>query len=593
MSESRPSEEKGPGMPGMIRTIRLVKIAVAATLVLLSCAVVPTWVRAVLTDPQIGRIRLGFLIALHSGYLAVLAIALLGLVVLGWLCWRQWRSPSRRVHPALARGLISCMAILTALGLAEITAAIWLRWTHRVPVLPVSIPAEPESTPNLPTRLGSDEHGAVLIVVVGESSAEGVPYREYLSVGEIVAWQLRKAIPGRTFRVENQAQSGTRLEQMHQKLATLTHRPDAIIVYAGHNEFYARHGWTDEVSPYYVEGPIVYAPPFKKIAERFSPLVRMIDEAIDQELVARSPPRVVRRLIDAPSHTAQEHAELLADFRSRMEAIVSYCQQIGALPILVAPPGNDAGFEPNRSILPPETPRAQREAFASAFEKARALEKTDPAGSIAAYRGLIERYPGFAESHFRLARLLEASGEYEEAYRQYIEARDLDGHPFRCLTSFQDVYREMASKYKAILIDGQAVFHDRHPHGMLDDYLFNDGFHPSLEGHVALAEAILAALRARRAFGWPEAVPAPRIDLTECAAHFGVGTKAWKAVCNFARSFYELTAQLRHDPSERNTKKERYYNAMKLLDYGRDADSLDLPGVGCRPVRLRIKRLAP
>ena len=208
----------------------------------------------------------------------------------------------------------------------------------------------------------------------------------------------------------------------------------------------------------------------------------------------------MRRLIDAPSHTAREHAELLADFRNRLEQIVSYCRQIGALPILVPPPGNDAGFEPNRSILPPETPRAEREAFALAFQEARAREKTDPAGSIAAYRLLIERQPGFAESHFRLARLLEARGDDEEAYRRYIAARDLDGHPFRCLTSFQDVYRELASRYEAILVDGQAVFHARHPHGMLDDYLFNDGFHPSLEGHVALAEAILKALQAQGGF---------------------------------------------------------------------------------------------
>jgi lysophospholipase L1-like esterase len=293
---------------------------------------------------------------------------------------------------------------------------------------------------------------------------------------------LRRAIPGRTFRVENQARPGTRLEQMHQRLAKLTHRPDAIIIYAGHNEFYARHAWTHEVSAYYLDDQSLLAPVlFRKIAGRFSRLVRLID-AIDREQVAAPPPRIVRRLIDAPSHTSQEHAELLADFRNRMEAIVSYCRQIGALPILILPPGNDADFEPNRSILPPECPRAEREAFAHAFEEARAREEADPAGSIAAYRVLIERQPGFAESHFRLARLLEARGRYEEAYLHYIEARDIDGHPLRCLSSFQNVYREMASKFKAILIDGQAVFHSRHPHGMLDDYLFNDGFHPSLKG---------------------------------------------------------------------------------------------------------------
>ena len=86
---------------------------------------------------------------------------------------------------------------------------------------------------------------------------------------------------------------------------------------------------------------------------------------------------------------------------------------------------------------------------------------------------------------------------------------------------------------------------------MLDDYLFNDGFHPSLEGHVALAEAILKALQARRAFGWPEAVPAPTIDLAECAAHFGVGAAAWKDVCYVAGSVLQARgpAPLRSAPS--------------------------------------------
>jgi hypothetical protein len=201
---------------------------------------------------------------------------------------------------------------------------------------------------------------------------------------------------------------------------------------------------------------------------------------------------------------------------------------------------------------------------------------------------LIERQPGFAECHFRLGRLLEARGRYEEAYLQYIAARDLDGHPLRCLSSFQNVYREMASKYKAILIDGQAVLHSRHPHGMLDDYLFNDGFHPSLEGHIALAEAVLAALKARGAFGWPESAPPPRIDLAECAAHFGLGTAAWRHVCEFAGWFYEHTAPLRYDSTERQAKRERYIAGLRLLESGKDADSLNLPGIGLRPVRLRI-----
>ena len=38
----------------------------------------------------------------------------------------------------------------------------------------------------------------------------------------------------------------------------------------------------------------------------------------------------------------------VADFHRRLEAIVTDCERIGCLPILIIPPGNDAS-EPNQS----------------------------------------------------------------------------------------------------------------------------------------------------------------------------------------------------------------------------------------------------
>ena len=113
----------------------------------------------------------------------------------------------------------------------------------------------------------------------------------------------------------------------------------------------------------------------------------------------------------------------------------------------------------------------------------------------------------------------------------------------RCPTPFQDVYRELAARHDSILVDGQAVFHSRHPRGLLDDSLFNDGMHPSFEGHVMLAESILEELKRRGAFGWPSSLAAPRIDPDECAGHFDITTATWKEVCRFAAGFYRTTSR--------------------------------------------------
>ncbi len=162
--------------------------------------------------------------------------------------------------------------------------------------------------------------------------------------------------------------------------------------------------------------------------------------------------------------------------------------------MLVVPPSNDAGFDPNRSFLPAETTRDEREAFARDFLAARRSEDSQPARAIKLYRTLLDRQPGFAETHYRLGLLLDHAGAWDEAYRHYVAARDLDGLPMRCLSSFQQVYRDVAAKQQCILVDGQELFHAIGPHGLLDDHLFHDAMHPSLLGHIALAQGIVDAL---------------------------------------------------------------------------------------------------
>ena len=167
-------------------------------------------------------LAIGFLEAFLAGYFIVLTAVVLAMVILGSVVWRS-RSRSKA-----ARWLLLCGSIVLGLVMAEAAAAVWLSWIHRLPSLPhrFAEPAHPD-----------DE---ILIVVIGESSALGVPYDDWLSVGTIVGRELQKAIPAHHFRVEVLAEKGATLEAMHLKLARLTRRPDALIVFSGHNEFLAR-----------------------------------------------------------------------------------------------------------------------------------------------------------------------------------------------------------------------------------------------------------------------------------------------------------------------------------------------------------------
>jgi tetratricopeptide (TPR) repeat protein len=565
------------------RWLRLAALGVLAALaiVLVLVAREYTWL-----VPRSLRRRVSgwFLRSLLLLYPPLAVLALAGTALLPWFLVRHRERPQRALF---ARLLALCVACLVGLAATEAGAWAWRARAHRYPRLPLEFPREPASSGATPGE-NEDDREPAEIVVIGESSALGVPYNEPYhpmpgpSVGMIVGWQLERAIPGRRFHVDVRAVAGSTLEQEHRRLAGLKRRPDVLVVYAGHNEFHSRFAWERTVPP---EPTGALGKALRRITAPDTPLTRLIREEIARNGVDTGPSqKITRRLVDRALCTHAERAELLADFRNRLEAITTYCERIGALPVLIIPPGNDAGYEPNRSVALDPLTEAEIEALTREFEAARALEATDPARAVARYREFLHRQPGFSEAHYRLARLLEQTGDYDAAYREYILARDDDGFPQRCPTDFQDAYRTVAARHaSSLLIDGQAVFRALSPHRILDDHLFHDGQHPALIGHVALAQAVLEGLHVRRVFGWTADVPTPAIEPAECAAHFGIDAERWAYVCMGSARFYERMAYVRYDPSLRLSWMVRYVEAMRAILAGRAVEDIGIPGLGTRP----------
>ena len=220
------------------------------------------------------------------------------------------------------------------------------------------------------------------LVILGESSAEGVPYSNWVSIGSILAWKMSQVVPGRPIRARVIARSGDTLEWQHRELANLPRRPDLLIIYCGHNEFTSRLADSRKLAYYFDEWLPTGWDMLVERLERSSPVCGLIHETAEKCRIAIPPGYSGRRkLVDVPFYSSTEYNTLLADFRRRLEAIVSYAEQVGALPVLILPAANDAGFEPSRSFLPATTTRSQRESFQREFMAARRLETEDPDAS--------------------------------------------------------------------------------------------------------------------------------------------------------------------------------------------------------------------
>lgn len=522
------------------------------------------------------RMIVGFLSAVLVLQIAILIVAPIASLLLGMLVYR-----ARRQHGSTlwtARPLLLAVSCLVGFGLLEAGAVAQRAWTHRYPALPTRFPENDQS------RAGSTERGSIHILVIGESTALGQPYDAWLSVGAIVGWKLAGVFPGRRVSVDVWARKGANLEQMRLRLATLRRRPDAVLIYSGHNEFQSVFPW-GRVVPHYLDEsqPASLTSRLERFG-RVTNLGRLICDTIESQRLDTAPsPKVTRSLVDVPSYTHDEAAQLLARYHDHLHAITAYCNRIGAVPILVVPAGNDAGYEPNRSVLAPETSRSKREEFARQFQYARRMEAVDPSRSLALYRSLADQQPGFAETHYRLARMLERSGDWSGASRHFTLARDLDGMVQRCTTPFQDACREVGEKHHCVLIDGPSVLSKLVPDGILDDRLFHDAHHPTLFAYITLAQEVLNGLRARRAFGWPVEIDVPVIDPDDCATQFKVGTAAWATVLEHSSVWYRASAYFRHDPSDRLARSRQLAEAARRIALGTSPEATGVPGLGSRP----------
>lgn len=559
-STSLPSSTSAPRKYTVAWFLRLLGLATPVAVFALVIAVGPAWFSE---QPRAFR-RLAIercLRGLLAGQTALFVVGIFGTPVCGWLMLRAWRKRARR--PIVERGFLLGLSCLVALLGLEVGAMAWRAWIQRPPRLPTSFAPSPP-----------DEYR---IVVLGGSSALGEPYRPWLSVGQIVAWKLGEAVPSRRFVCEILAWLGHSLEQQHRKLAEIERRPDAVIIYSGHNEFAARFG--EERDAAFAADPGNRMTQLVYEAASISRFRRFCREILSRNRIDTPPLSGRHHLIDPPVCSQWESKEVLADFQTRLEAIVSYCDQIGALPILIVPPANEARYEPNRSTVPSWVSTAERQRLASEFERARAGGSRDPDASAALYESILSRHPGFAEAHFRLAELLERQGRFPEARDHYLRALDDDGLPIRCPPPLRAAYAEVASRHpRAILIDGPQELRKLSPNGLLGDEMISDTHHPTFRGYLTLAGAVLRELARRKSLEGLSTIDLP-LDGHECARHFCMGADAWATACDRTSVHYQRVAGYRYDPAARLRRSWRYAEAARQIRLGTPIEDIALPGI--------------
>lgn len=308
--------------------------------------------------------------------------------------------------------------------------------------------------------------GTFRIFVQGGSTAEGYPYGYGASPAGMLQQRLQRTFPDRRIEVVTTAMSAvTSYTLLDFSGEILEQRPDAIVIYAGHNEYVGILG----VGSGFSAGrrrPVVLS--FLRLKDlRLFQLTQRALSALRPQRPPRGGRSLMATIVDEKKipYGSPLYRRGLEQYRANLRALLRRYRRAG-VPVFI---GTVVSNERDQPPFIGED----------------------------------------ARRHFLRGRRLEALGRYREARQAYLAAKDRDELRFRAPEEINDILRETAAEQGAHVVEVRQAFVRAARHGIVGHDLMLEHLHPNLEGYFVMADAFYEALRAQGMIG-PWDAPVPR-----------------------------------------------------------------------------------
>lgn len=308
------------------------------------------------------------------------------------------------------------------------------------------------------------------IFVLGSSTALGFPYDENLMFTRILEERLQDSYPERHVEVINTAltaiNSFTLLDFTDEILAQ---EPDAILIYAGHNEFYGAMG----------VGSVEKTFSSHSISLLHCKLLKFRIYQLIRNLIAG--------IVDLRSGDNTNHGVKgsLMKVIARSEPI-PYKEEVYNRGIEI--------YEKNVSKILQQARRKKVPVFIS--ELVSNVKDLEPFCSTVANKNplAIDVYKAAVES--------EKSSDFDLARTNYDYAKDLDCIRFRASEDINEVVRKLAEEHNATMVAMKASFFEEvSPNKIIGENLLTEHVHPNIEGYFLMADAFFFYLAESKLLG--------------------------------------------------------------------------------------------
>ena len=304
--------------------------------------------------------------------------------------------------------------------------------------------------------------GTFRVFVQGESSAAGFPYGLGASPAGALEQRLERAFPEREIEVVSTAMAAvTSYALLDFCDEIIAQRPDAVVIYVGHNEYLGILG-------------------------------------VGSTMRYSSHPWITRAFLAArPLRLFQWLASVYAGLRPRSPAAHAAADSLmarvaGTRSIPLGSGLYERGLEQFRDNLGELLDRYERAGIPVLIGTVVSNERDQP--PLAVLSGDGDDAAAAAQHAWSSGREALRLGQYAQARTKLALARDLDPLRFRAPSEFNDLIRDVARTHGARLVDVAAAFSSASPDGIVGHELLLEHVHPNLDGYFLLADAFFDAL---------------------------------------------------------------------------------------------------
>jgi lysophospholipase L1-like esterase len=304
------------------------------------------------------------------------------------------------------------------------------------------------------------------IFVLGGSSAAGFPYGTNVSFPNILQRALSKTFPDKKIEVINVSMAAINSYSLLDFTdEVLEQSPDALLIYAGHNEYYGALGVGSEQS---LGNSRWLIHTYLKL--RNIKTFLLVRDFIGWIKIQFSKLFYGGSKID-PSATLME--------RIVSDQTIPYGSRLYE-------EGKEQFKENINSIL---QKAAAKNVTVVLSELVCNLRDQEPFISIKDKEG------NSAEKEYKLAKQLVAEGKIDKARKYYIEAKDLDALRFRAPEEFNVILKRLSEKFNYPIVPAVEYFEKESVNGIIGNELILEHLHPNKEGYFLLAKAFYETMK--------------------------------------------------------------------------------------------------